>query len=640
MRYVRYTLTALAFVAACQETNDPTRAPRSVPAHASADIAGPDCIVTSLADAGPGSLRGKIDAGCPAIEFAEDIGAGAITLTSGELHLTHDVVILGPGADIVAVSGDKKRRVFEVDAGATVIIAQLTIRDGLAADPTGAPPSADNIDDFSGGGVINYGNTTVVDVVFDDNHALDGGAIANMSAATLRVDRTTMTRGDAVAGAALYSVGTARITRSTIAANKSRTVAAVHSGAGHLTMSNSTVSGNVGDAVGGISSRGDLELAYVTVTGHAGRTDPGVEALGSGAIRIFNSIIAGNTGPLARGDCNAASTVAGWHNLLGTQNACTFERSANNILSDDPQLTPLGDNGGPTQTHVPLAGSPAVDAIPSADCALGLDQSGDRLVGGVDQRSGHRPQGAGCDIGAVEYVAPKDQTPPLVTPTVTGTLGANGWYTSNVTVQWAVGDPESGIASSSGCADVTLTQDTNGTTYKCSATNGANLSTESIVTIERDATKPAIGFSGNAGSYTVDQTVAIACSASDLGSGLATNGCANVSKPAYDFELGGNTLSATASDVAGNTASASTSFTVVLTTNGMSALITRVVQGKSEKNLLDRMDNIRDKIEKHSPALDEQIESFLKELDKAQADGDVSAANAAILARLVQKFLP
>jgi len=66
---------------------------------------------------------------------------------------------------------------------------------------------------------------------------------------------------------------------------------------------------------------------------------------------------------------------------------------------------------------------------------------------------------------------PGDPTPPVVTPVIVGTLGSNGWYTSNVTVNWKVEDPESLILSSTGCGATTLTTDTAGTKLTCTATS-------------------------------------------------------------------------------------------------------------------------------------------------------------------------
>jgi 6-phosphogluconolactonase (cycloisomerase 2 family) len=86
----------------------------------------------------------------------------------------------------------------------------------------------------------------------------------------------------------------------------------------------------------------------------------------------------------------------------------------------------------------------------------------------------------------------QDTTPPVITPTIAGTLGQNGWYRSAVTISWSVTDPESGIVSSSGCSRTTLTADTTGVTITCTATNGAGLSNSAAVTIKIDQTPPVI----------------------------------------------------------------------------------------------------------------------------------------------------
>jgi virginiamycin B lyase len=85
-----------------------------------------------------------------------------------------------------------------------------------------------------------------------------------------------------------------------------------------------------------------------------------------------------------------------------------------------------------------------------------------------------------------------DATPPVIIRQITGTLGNNGWYRSNVTVSWTATDPESGVAFSTGCTPTTLTADTAPTTLTCSATNGAGLSRSVPVTIQIDKTPPDI----------------------------------------------------------------------------------------------------------------------------------------------------
>jgi hypothetical protein len=114
---------------------------------------------------------------------------------------------------------------------------------------------------------------------------------------------------------------------------------------------------------------------------------------------------------------------------------------------------------------------------------------------------------------ATFVVSVADTTPPVITPSVTGTAGANGWYTSNVTVSWNVSDPESNIGSSTGCAPTTLSAETTGETVTCSATNGAGASNSASVTIKIDKTGPtavtlaAVGTQGLNGWYTSDVTI-------------------------------------------------------------------------------------------------------------------------------------
>ncbi|HEX9374009.1 MAG TPA: choice-of-anchor Q domain-containing protein, partial [Roseiflexaceae bacterium] len=120
-----------------------------------------------------------------------------------------------------------------------------------------------------------------------------------------------------------------------------------------------------------------------------------------------------------------------------------------------------------------------------------------------------------------------DTTPPVITPSVTGPAGANGWYVGNVTVSWNVSDPESGIAALSGCETKVLTAETPGTTLTCTAVNGANLESSASVTIKLDATPPTnVTFDdkiADGGSYDYDAVPAQpTCTADGAVSGLAS----------------------------------------------------------------------------------------------------------------------
>src|SRR5262249_58122482 len=94
-------------------------------------------LVENLADSGPDSLRQAIlDAnaspGADVIDFAPAARDGTITLTSGQLSITDDLTIDGPGADRLAVSGNDASRVFRIGSGVTMDIDDLTITHGRA----------------------------------------------------------------------------------------------------------------------------------------------------------------------------------------------------------------------------------------------------------------------------------------------------------------------------------------------------------------------------------------------------------------------------------------------------------------------------------------------------------------------------
>jgi hypothetical protein len=94
-------------------------------------------------------------------------------------------------------------------------------------------------------------------------------------------------------------------------------------------------------------------------------------------------------------DCinpDGTPAVENINNLVETTGA-GFESCGTPLLSSDPMLGSLTNNGGATQTMALLPASPAINAGKDASCLS------------TDQRGVTRPQGSHCDIGAYEKTA-------------------------------------------------------------------------------------------------------------------------------------------------------------------------------------------------------------------------------------------
>ncbi len=151
---------------------------------------------------------------------------------------------------------------------------------------------------------------------------------------------------------------------------------------------------------------------------------------------------------------------------------------------------------------------------------------------------------------------PGDETPPVVTPVITGTLGNAGWYVTNVTVNWSVVDPESIILSTSGCNATTLTTNTTGTQLNCTAESDGGIASVSK-TFRVDKTSPAATAAPSRAADTngwYNHPLSVSFSATD-----GTSGVESCSTP-VDYagpDTTGTALAGSCRDQAGNTSSVS-----------------------------------------------------------------------------------
>jgi hypothetical protein len=181
-----------------------------------------------------------------------------------------------------------------------------------------------------------------------------------------------------------------------------------------------------------------------------------------------------------------------------------------------------------------------------------------------------------CALAAALVLAPGagsvpgDTTPPVVTPVTIGTLGANGWYRSTVTVNWTISDSESLILSTIGCGATTLSADTPGTQLTCEATSDGGTTTVRK-TFKLDRTAPTVSGAAErppnaSGWYTAPLTVSF--SAVDTTSGIASCSSARYSGP----DNPAASIAGSCVDIAGNVTSASVSFKYDATAPGLSAV--------------------------------------------------------------------
>jgi hypothetical protein len=218
-------------------------------------------------------------------------------------------------------------------------------------------------------------------------------------------------------------------------------------------------------------------------------------------------------------------------------------------------------------------------SVPNATCQVTDTEDGNSsfpatlsAITGTYASDGIGSQTASCDYtdgGGLQASASEtynivDPSPPVITKVVTGTEGNNGWYTSNVSVDWTVNDPESpNSLQTTGCNDQNITADQAEQTYSCSATSAGGSSGPQSVSIKRDATDPNVslvdGPANGSEHYFGSVPDEPTCNASDALSELA--GPCSVS--GYGTTVGSHTVTATATDNAGNEATASSTYKVL-----------------------------------------------------------------------------
>jgi beta-glucanase (GH16 family) len=358
-----------------------------------------DTVVDSAADSGPGSLRAALAGTCEGSTITLDPALDGETVElSSPLTVARDVTVDGSQAPGVVLDGQGASRILEVEAGVEVTLSDLVLTRGYGYELAGAVLNngdltlsrsevTDSVVDTSGnefwkggGGIYTgeNGTLTLVESTVADNtvNGGPGGGLYGFFGSTTLVSRSTVSGNSASdVGGGMRSLGTTDIVTSTVSGNSAL---GWHGGAlfatdGDVTVTDSTVTGNTSpDGTAGgmlVATFGDSS-AHLTVRG---------------------SVVVDNSGTECGVVDNGGGTVllsSGGHNV--TSDGTCGAAASGDVTESEPVLEPLADNGGPTATHLPVAGSVVID-------------NGDPdQPEGTDQRGVARPQGSAPDSGSVE----------------------------------------------------------------------------------------------------------------------------------------------------------------------------------------------------------------------------------------------
>jgi hypothetical protein len=401
--------------------------------------------------------------------------SGTIALVSGLPSIQHTLEIDGSGQTIT-VDGGGASRVFLNLAG-SLTLNNLTIANGHS--------SAD------GGGVFNSGTLVVTNSTFVGNSGtIGGGAIVNSAAGTMAVTNCTFSGNVSASGGAIHSDHGGTVTNSTFAGNSAGT-----SAAGAAVLANNST---------------------ITVTNSILASSTGLSCGVSGSGVIGNG-----------GDNISDDSSCGFGSSTGA-NGDTIGDGVNPLLDSGG----LQNNGGPTDTIALQATSPAVNAVPIANCPP-TDQRGDPRPDPGDKSNA-------CDAGAFESIDAVGTPTPTVSATPTATTSGTPTATPTAT----------GTATATSTASATDTTTATPTVTSTATSTATATATQSATATATD-TATATGTATPTASATATLTATATDTTTATGTATATP---TVTATPTETATATATVTATATDTATATA--------------------------------------------------------------------------------------
>lgn len=332
-----------------------------------------------------------------------------------------------------------ENKAVQTGAGIHVVASALSIVDStISKNVAGGDSGGPSL----GGGVfaVVASGTSIVSSTLAENFADQGGAIQNYL--RLELHDCMVRDNDATVAAGGIFAGDVLIRRSTLSGNHALSASFLAGRGGAIyawhnaVIENSTISGNAAsNSGGGIFSRGPLVARTSTFSGNTGASGGGiygydvmlfqstvttnraVEGSGGGIVagdvKLNHTIVAGNFAPAGESP-DVFGGLSAWYSLIGSnagnrgiEAPVGSADARGNLIGGptfgviSPGLSELGNFGGPTATHLLLAGSPAIDA---GDRTVSYSEGGDVWP---EQRGPEFPRviGEGIDIGSTEFIS-------------------------------------------------------------------------------------------------------------------------------------------------------------------------------------------------------------------------------------------
>jgi hypothetical protein len=314
---------------------------------------------------------------------------GVTADATGSLRIEVPMTIRGAGAKLTVIDANQLDRVFEVKTNAETTITDLTMTGGAGQNFGGGIHSQSTVhlyrllitENNAGGGA---GIFTGPDSALDLRDSTVSHNVATSQAGGIRIDQW----GTILNSTITHNIAEGRVPNPLTGGGPAFLIAeggGVDVRGWSATITNSTIAYNEASAGGGGLHFAKAYLDAAPDAANADR-DPHIEVL------LVNTIIANNISADGPNDCLAevsSNRIRSLGNNIDSDGSC-YLNHPNDRPNVDPLLGPLTENGGPTETHALLLGSPALSAGDFETCST------------MDQRERLRGDDGVCDIGAFE----------------------------------------------------------------------------------------------------------------------------------------------------------------------------------------------------------------------------------------------